>query len=101
MARNQTSNTSGHDQAFQNNCSSFGAQSLIEKCEDRNAGDVAEETVEVLHAEEHGDGVEPGGYEADGYGSHDGDWDHFLWPMNFFSEMGGAVEAGKSVICVD
>ena len=101
MTRNHAPHSGRHDQTFQSDRPSFGGKGLKEKGEDGNASDVFEEAVEVLHAEKHGDGVEPGGYEADGYGTHDGDGDHFFGAVYFFCEMSGAVEASEGPICVD
>ena len=55
---------------------------------------------EVVHAEELGDGEEPGGEEADCDGAHDGDGDLAFGTLDFFGEVGGAVEAGEGVVGV-
>lgn len=74
---------------------------MIEESEDGDEGVCSLEVVEIIHAEEEGDGVEPGGDEADGDGAHDGDGDHFLGLVDFLREVGGAVEAGEGVVGVD
>ena len=74
---------------------------MVEECEDGYEGGGGLEVVEVVHAEEEGDGVEPGGDEADGDGTHDGDGDHFLRAVDFLGEVGGAIEAGEGVVGVD
>ena len=55
---------------------------------------------EIVHAEELGDGEEPGGEEADGDGAHDCDGDLAFGAVDFFCEVGGAVEAGEGVVGV-
>lgn len=101
MTRNQASNPSGHDQTLQNNSTSFSTQSLIEESKNGHAGGIFKKAIEILHAEEHGNGVEPGGHKANGYGSHDRDGNHFFGAMDFFGEMCGTVEAGKGVVGID
>ena len=101
MTCNHAPNSGSHDQTFQCNSSSFGAQGLIEEGEDGDASHVAKETLEILHAEEHGDGVEPGRRESYSYRTHDGNGDHFLGAMDFLGEMGGTVEAGECPVGVD
>ena len=48
-----------------------------------------------------GDGEEPGGCEADGDGAHDGDGDLAFGTLDFFREVGGAVEASEGVVGVN
>ena len=101
MTRNHAPNSRSHDQTFQRNSAGFGCQGLEEESEDGNAGDIVEEAREILHAEEHGDGVEPGGCETDGDSAHNGDRDHLFGPVDFFGKMRGAVKAGECPVGVD
>ena len=101
MARNHASHARRHDQTLQRNSPSFGREGLEKESQDRNASDITEEAGEILHAEEHGDGVEPGSDKADRDGTHNGNGNHLLRAMDLFGEMGGAVEAGKCPVGVD
>lgn len=73
----------------------------MKELEDRDKSRGGEQGVQVIEAEEHGDGVEPGGDEADGDGAHDGDGDHFLRAVDLFRQMGCAVETSKGPVGVD
>ena len=101
MACDETPNSRGYEQAFQHDGSGFASESLIEECQDGYEGGGGLEIVEVVHAEEERDGVEPRGDEADGDGTHDGDGDHFLGAIDFLGEVGGTIEASKGVVGVD
>ncbi len=98
---NLAADTGGDDQRFQHDRSGFRLEGLIVKLEDGDQGESGEQTVEVLHAEEHGNGVEPGGREADRHGAHDRDGDHLLWPRHLLGHVGGGVKAGKGPIGID
>jgi len=101
MTGNHATNSSGNDQRFQHDCPSFHAKGLVVEFEDGNSGEGGEKTVEILHAEEHGHGVEPRSDEADRNGSHDGNRDHLLGPVNLLRHVRCAVEAGKGPIRID
>lgn len=79
----------------------FGTQRLVVEGEDGDQGRGAAEVGEIVHTEEEGDGVDPGGDEADGDGAHDCDGDLAFGAADFFGEVGGAVEAGEGVVGVD
>ncbi len=101
MTGNHAADSGGNDQPFEHDRPGLHAEGLVVELQDGNSGEGGEQTVEVLHAEEHGHGVEPRRHEADGDGSHDGDRDHPLGPMNLLRHVCGTVEAGKGPIRVD
>ena len=101
MTGDHASNSGRHDQTLQGNCTGFDAQGLIEESEDGYTGDVTEEAVKILHAEEHGNGVKPGSHESNRYSAHDGNGNHLLRTMNFFSKMRGAIEASECPIGIN
>lgn len=55
----------------------------------------------ATHAEEEADGEEPRSDESDGNGTHDGDGNHFLRPLDFLGKVGRAIEASEGVVGVD
>ena len=73
----------------------------MEELQDGDEGGAAGDGGEVGDGEEHGKGEGPGGQEADGDGAEDGDGDGTRGVGHFFSEVGGAVEAGEGVVAVD
>ena len=77
------------------------AQSLMKELQDGDQGGVVEEGIQVIHAEEHGYGVEPGGPKADDHGLHDGDRDHLLLSVDLFGHMCCAIQTGESPFGVD
>ena len=101
MARNLAPNTGGNDHALEDNSAGFVGKCLEEKLQDRNSGQGVEQAIEVLHAKEHGDGVEPGGDETDCHSAHDGDGNHLFGSGNLFGHVGSAIQAGKSPIGID
>lgn len=101
MTRNLTSNARRNDHTLEHNRAGLATQRLVEELENRHIGRGGEESVQIIEAEEHADGIEPSGDEADGDGAHDGDGNHFLGPMNLFGHVGGAVETGKGPVGVD
>ena len=101
MTGNHAADTSSNDQRFEHDCARFHAEGLVVELEDRNSSLSAEKTVEVLHAEEHGHGVEPRRHEADRDGAHDGDGDHPLGSVDLLGHVCRTVEAGKSPVRVD
>ena len=93
VTSNQTPYPRCHDQTFQDNCARFARQSLEEESEDGNVCVGWEEIVEGANAEEHGEGEEPGGDEADGYCAHYGYGDRFFGTSDFFGHVRCAVQA--------
>ena len=101
MAGNQTSDAGDNDENLEHNGTSLVAKRLVEELQDWYLGQGREELVEVVHAEEHGDGIEPGSHKSDGYRSHDRDGNHLLRAMNLLSHMSGTVKTSKGPIGID
>ena len=101
MGGYQTADSHGKYQALKDNGATPVVQRLIEELKDGNQSWGVEETVKVLHTEEHRDRVEPGRHEADSYGAHDGKGYGAFRPRYFFSHVRCAVETCKSPIGVD
>ncbi len=101
VAGNLASHPGRYDQAFQGDRTRFAPQRLVEEGQDRHPRGGFEQFLQVVHAEEHGDGVKPGGHEPDGHRPHDGDGDHPLGARHFLRHVGGAVDAGERPIRVD
>lgn len=74
---------------------------MVEQFQDWNTRRRPEDAVEIVDAEKHGDGIEPGSHEADGDGPQDGDGDHLLRARDFLGHVGGAIQAGKGPVRVD
>ena len=100
MARNQTPHPRSHKHSLQHYRASRTVQGLIQQLQKRHQSRGRLEFREVIHAEELGDGEEPGSEEADGDGAHDGDGDLAFGMVDFFGEVGGAVEAGEGIVGV-
>ena len=101
VASDQAPDARGDEEGLEDDGARFALEGLVEEGEDGDEGGGGLEVGEGAHAEEEADGVEPGGDEADGHGAHDGDRDHFLGTVDFFRQVGGAVEAGEGVIGID
>ena len=102
MARNQAAKARRNDQGLQEDGAALVVQRTVEQLQDRHEGGRRRDFGEVAHyAEEYGDGEEPGGHEADGYGAHDGDRDHAFGLVHFLGHVGCAVEAGEGPVGVD
>lgn len=102
MARNQAAKARRNDQDLQEDGAALVVQRTVEQLQDRHEGGRRRDFGEVAHdAEEHGDGEEPGGHEADGYGAHDGDRDHAFGLVHFLGHVGCAVETGEGPVGVD
>ena len=100
MASDETPDACGHEHGFQDNSACGVVQCLVEELQEGDKGGGRLEFFEIIHAEKLGDGEEPGCYEADGYGAHDCDGDLAFGTVDFFCEVGGAVEAGEGVVGV-
>lgn len=59
MASNQTPHPGCHDQTLERNSSSFRTHSLVKEGKDGDTSGSNEKLVEILDAEEHGEGEEP------------------------------------------
>ena len=101
VARNLAANTRCDDQALQHNCASLIDERLVEELKDWHQCRRIENVVKVVETEEHGNRVKPGGHEANGHGTHDGNRNHLLWARDFLSHMRGAVEACKRPVGID
>jgi len=100
MTSNQTPNPRRHKQTLQNNRPRCRPQRLIKQRQQWHKRWRVLEIGEGVHTEEEGDGVEPGCDEANGHGAHDCDGDLAFGAVDFFCEVGGAVEAGEGVVGV-
>lgn len=79
VARDQAAQARGDDEALEHDGAGCGADGAEEELEDGHEGRRRDDVFEVADdGEEHGHGPEPGGYEADENGAHDGDGDHCL-----------------------
>ena len=101
MAGGEASHSGGNDESLEHDGTGAVLEGLLEECEHGDASGRGEELVQVSHAEEHGDGVEPGGDEANDNSSHDSERDGSLWARDLLCEMRGAVETGEGPVSVD
>ena len=101
MASDQTPDARRDDQSLQHDGSGRALERLVEQGQDGYEGGGGLEIGQAVHAEEEADGEEPRGDEANGDGPQDGDGDHFLRAMDFFSKVSRAVEASEGVVGVD
>lgn len=101
MTRDLAANARGNNHTLEDDGAGLTAQGLVEQLEDRHVSRGGEEGVQVIETEEHADGVEPSGDEADGDGAHDGDGDHAFGAVDLFGHVGGAIQTGKGPVGVD
>ena len=59
VARDETPDACCYEEAFEDDGCGFATEGLVEECEDGDEGGGRLEVIEVVHAEEEGDGVEP------------------------------------------
>ena len=100
LTRHQAPNARRNEQRLQDNRSGGAAERLFEQSEDGYERRRRSELVERTYTEELRDGKEPGGDEADGDGTHDGDGDLAFGAVNFFGKVSGTVEAGEGIVGV-
>lgn len=99
VGSDQAADSGTDDERFQYNGSGSIIESAVKQCQDRNTSFAVRDILEVAdNAEEHRDGVTPTSDKSNGYSSHDGDWDHTLWPVDFLCQMSCTVKTAKSPI---
>ena len=101
VGSDQAAYAGSDDQALEDDRTAPVRQGLVEELEDGDERGRVEEAVEILHAEEHGDGVEPGRDETDGHRAHDGDGYHLFRAGDLLCHVGCAIQASECPVCVD